>query len=123
MKSSEAMILAVMNAIFCNYVKKPEKFSKIRTNNFSVFKKPCQRDPGGQTLTLTCKDIDRAWDILDIEFANKRKLMDELLAKINSHGLVKGDKKSLTRYATTTSVLVNGMLDSGCPVQDASFHR
>ena len=67
--------------------------SKIRTKSFSVSKKPCQRDPGGQTLTLTCKDIDRAWNILDIEFAKKRKLMDELLTEINSHGLVKDDPK------------------------------
>jgi hypothetical protein len=32
----------------------------------------------------TCKSIDRAWEILDVEFADKRKLMDELLTGINN---------------------------------------
>ena len=32
----------------------------------------------------TCKDINQAWEILENEFANKRKLMDELLAEINN---------------------------------------
>jgi hypothetical protein len=39
----------------------------------------------------TCKSIARAWDILDIEFADKRKLMDELLTGINNQKPVKRD--------------------------------
>jgi hypothetical protein len=32
----------------------------------------------------TCKSIGRAWDILDVEFDDKRKLNDELLTGINN---------------------------------------
>ncbi len=32
-----------------------------------------------------CKSVKKAFEILDIEFANKRKLMDELLNKITYH--------------------------------------
>ena len=39
----------------------------------------------------TCKDIDRAWEILDVEFADKRKMMDELLARINRVKSVKSN--------------------------------
>ena len=68
----------------------------------------------------TCKDIDQAWEILENEFANERKLMDELLAEMNNLKQVKRDSKSLTRYATTIFVLVNDMKDSGCIVLEAS---
>lgn len=68
----------------------------------------------------TCKDIDRAWDILDIEFADRRKLMDKLLAEINNYGAVRSDPKCLARYATSISVFVNDMEDNECHVQEAS---
>ena len=54
----------------------------------------------------TCKDINQAWKILETEFANVRKLMDELLAEMNNLKHVKRDSKSLTCYATTISVFV-----------------
>ena len=38
-----------------------------------------------------CKSVVKAFEILDMEFANKRKLMDELLNEIVSHKQVKGD--------------------------------
>ena len=38
-----------------------------------------------------CKSVEKAFEILDMEFANKRKLMDELLNEITSHKQVKGD--------------------------------
>ncbi|KAK3738425.1 hypothetical protein QZH41_005627 [Actinostola sp. cb2023] len=44
----------------------------------------------------TCKSIDQAWSILDVEFEDKRKLMDSLLAEINNYKPVKKDSKSLT---------------------------
>ncbi|KAK3696586.1 hypothetical protein QZH41_005861 [Actinostola sp. cb2023] len=68
----------------------------------------------------TCKSIDQAWSILDVEFEDKRKLMDSLLAEINNYKPVKNDSKSLTYYATTISVYVNDMEDNGCSVKDAS---
>lgn len=68
----------------------------------------------------TCKNIDRAWEILDIEFADKRKLMDELLAEIDNYSTVKGDSKSLGRFATSISVFVSDMENNGCPVQEVS---
>ena len=46
--------------------------------------------------------------------------MDELLAEMNNLKHVKRDSKSLTHYATTISVFVNGMKDNGCTVLEAS---
>ena len=66
----------------------------------------------------TCKNIDRAWEILVIEFADKRELMDELLVVIDNYGTVKGDLESLGRFATSVSVFVSNMEDNGCPVQE-----
>ena len=37
----------------------------------------------------TCKNVDRAWEILVIEFADKRQLMDELLVEIDNYGTEK----------------------------------
>ena len=68
----------------------------------------------------TCKDINQAWEILETEFANERKLMDELLAEMNNLKHVKRDSKSLKRYATTISVFVNDMENNGCTVLEAS---
>ena len=42
----------------------------------------------------TCKTIDSAWIILDTEFADRRKLMDELHTEINNLKAVKRDSKS-----------------------------
>jgi len=67
----------------------------------------------------TCNDIDQAWEILENEFANERKLMDELLAEMNNLKQVKRDSKSLTRFATTISVFVHDMKDNGCIVLEA----
>ena len=70
-----------------------------------------------------CKNIDRAKtliEILDIEFADKRKLMDKLLAEIDNYGTVKGNSKSLGRFATSVLVFVSEMEDNGCPVQEVS---
>lgn len=60
----------------------------------------------------------RAWEILVIEFADKRELMDELLVEIDNYGTVKGASKSLGRFATSVSVFVSNMEDNGCPVQE-----
>ena len=66
--------------------------------------------------TKTCKSIDEAFSILDIEFGDKRKLMDELLAEINNHKQVRRDAKSLSQYSTVVSSFVNDMKDNGCCV-------
>lgn len=63
-----------------------------------------------------CKDIDRAWEIFDIEFADKRKLMDEFLVEINNYGVVRSDFKSLVRYVILIFVFVSDMEDNGCYV-------
>ena len=68
----------------------------------------------------TCKVIVRAWEILDIEFADRRKLMDALLAEVNNYGVVRSDPKSLALYETSISVYVSDMEDNGCPVQEVS---
>ena len=59
-------------------------------------------------------------EILDVEFAGKRKMMDELFAKINHQRPVKGNKKSLTRYAMQIAHYVNDMEDNDCPVTSSS---
>jgi len=62
----------------------------------------------------------RVWEILYIEFADKRKLMDELLAEINNYGAVRSNPKSLAHYATSISIFVSDMEDNGCHVQEVS---
>ena len=64
--------------------------------------------------------IDQAWKILDTEFGDKRKLMDELLKEINSLKPVKSDSASLSRYAATILGFVNNMEQNGCAVTNAS---
>ena len=68
----------------------------------------------------TCKVIDTAWEILDIEFADRRKLMDALLAQVNNYSIIRSDPKCLARYAASISVYVSDMEDNACPVQEAS---
>ena len=68
----------------------------------------------------TCKTIDSAWNILDIEFAGRRKSMDQLLSEVNNLKPVKRDSKSFTQFATTVSCYVNDMEDYGCPVLEST---
>ena len=68
----------------------------------------------------TSKTIDSAWKILDTEFADRRKLMDELLSEINNLRPVRRDSKSFTHFATTIACYVNDMEDNGCPVLESS---
>ena len=68
----------------------------------------------------TCKSIDQAWKIPDIEFGDKQKLMDELVSRIRNLKPVKSDLKSLTRYATQIASLVNDMEDNDSPVTSSS---
>ena len=68
----------------------------------------------------TCKSIHRAWEIFDVEFADKRKMMDELLQRINCQKSVKGDSKSRTRYATLIAGYVNDMEENDCSVTTSS---
>ena len=67
-----------------------------------------------------CKSVKKAFEILDIEFANKRKLMDELLNEITYHKQVKGDSVSFSRYATKIMSFTNDMEENGCPVLDSN---
>ena len=68
----------------------------------------------------TSKTIDKAWKILDTEFADRRKLMDELLSEINNLRPVRRDSKSFTHFAMTIACYVNDMEDNGCPVLESS---
>ena len=58
-------------------------------------------------LIKTCRTIEGAWNILDMEFADRRKLMDELLSEINNLRPVQRDSKSSTNFATTISCYIN----------------
>ena len=64
----------------------------------------------------SCKTIEQAWEILDLEFGNKRKLMDDLLKDITDYKPVRSDSESLSRYATKITAFVKDMNDSGCNV-------
>ena len=75
----------------------------------------CREDLGGQS-----KVIDIAWEILDIEYADRKKRMDLFLAEINNYGVVRSDPKSLARYVTSIYVYLSDMEDNGCPVEEAS---
>ena len=59
----------------------------------SIFKDSIPKGFFWTDQVKTCKDINQAWEILDNEFANKRKLMDGLLAEINNLKQVKRDTK------------------------------
>ena len=60
--------------------------------------------------------MKKAFEILDMEFANKRKLMDELLHEITFHKQVKGDSLSFSRHATKIISFANEMEENGCSV-------
>ena len=68
----------------------------------------------------TSKTIDSAWKILDTKFADRRKLVDELLSEINNLRPVTRDSKSFTHFTTTIASYVNDMEDNGCPVVESS---
>ncbi|XP_028417504.1 uncharacterized protein LOC114541904 [Dendronephthya gigantea] len=67
-----------------------------------------------------CKSVEKAFEILDKEFADKRKLIDDLLNEIISYKQVKGDSASLSRYATKIMSFTNDMEENGCPVTDSN---
>ena len=96
------------------------KYGQDKDEQLQRFRKAMPKGFFWTDQVKTCKDIDQAREILENEFANERKLMDELLAEMNNLKQVKRDSKSLTRYATTISVFVNGMKDNGCIVLEAS---
>ena len=96
------------------------KYEQDKDEQLQRFRRALPKGSWWAEQVKTCKVIDRAWEILDIEFADRRKLMDALLAEVNSYGVVRSDPKSLARYATSISVYVSDMEDNGCPVQEAS---
>ena len=96
------------------------KYEQDKDEHLQLFRRALPRGSWWAEQVKTCKVIDRAWKILDIEFADRRKLMDALLAEVNNHGVIRSDPKSLARYATSISVYVSDMVDNGCPVQEAS---
>ena len=76
--------------------------------------------PESTDQVKTCKTIDSAWEILDTDFADRRKLMDELPSEINNLRPAKGDSNSFTHFATTIACYVNDMEGNGCPVLGSS---
>ena len=96
------------------------KYSQDKDEQLQRFRKAMPKGSWWTDQVRTCKNIDRAWEILDVEFADKRKIMDELLARINHVKSVKGDSKSLTRYATQIVGYVNDMEDNDCSVTSSS---
>jgi hypothetical protein len=97
-----------------------KKYSQDKDEQLQRFRKAIPRGFWWTDQIKTCRSIDHAWEILDIEFADKRKMMDELLASINNLRTVKGDSKSFTRYATQITSYVNDMEDNECSVTSSS---
>jgi prolyl oligopeptidase PreP (S9A serine peptidase family) len=60
------------------------KYSQDKDEQLQRFRKAMPKGLWWTDQVKTCKSIDRAWEILDVEFADKRKLMDELLTGINN---------------------------------------
>ena len=96
------------------------KCSQDKDEQLQRFRKAMPKNFWWTDQVKTCKSIDRAWEILDIEFADKRKMMDELLGRTNNQKSVRGDSKSLTRYATRIAGYVNDMVDNDCSVTSSS---
>ncbi|XP_068738909.1 uncharacterized protein [Montipora capricornis] len=96
------------------------KYDQDKDEQLQRFRNALPRGSWWSDQVKTCKTIDSAWSILDTEFADKRKLMDELLLEINSLKPVKRDSRSFTHFATTVSSYANDMEDNGCPVLESS---
>lgn len=97
-----------------------KKYSQDPDEQLQRFRKAMPKNSWWTEQVKTCKSVSQAWEILDIEFENKRKLMDSLLAEINNLKPVKRDSKSLTMFATTIQRYVNDMEDNGCSVTTSS---
>ncbi len=65
------------------------------------------------------QSITQAWQILDNEFNNKRKLMDEILKDITNLKPIKYDAKSLARFAAKILSFANNMEQNGCSVTES----
>ena len=96
------------------------KYSQDEDEQLQRFRKAMPKGFWWTDQVKTCKSIDRAWNILDVEFADKRKLMDKLLMGINNLKPVKRDSKSLAHYASLITGYVNDMEDNACPVSSSS---
>ena len=92
------------------------KYGRDKDEQLQRFRNALPKGSWWTDQVKTCKTIDSPWNILDTEFADRRKLMDELLSEINNLKPVRRDSKSFTHFATTVSCYVNDMEDNGCPV-------
>ena len=70
-----------------------EKYGQDKDEQPQRFRKAMPKGFFWTDQDKTCKDINQAWEILETEFANERKLMDELLAEMNNLKHVKRDSK------------------------------
>lgn len=96
-----------------------EKYKQDREEQLQRFRKAMPR--GWWTDQVkTCKSIGQAWGILDVEFEDKRKLMDTLLSEINNLKPAKRDSKSLTMFSTTIRRYVDDMEDNKCSVKNSA---
>jgi hypothetical protein len=66
------------------------------------------------------QSITNAWEILDNEFNNKRKLMDEILKDITNIKPARSDAKYLARFAAKILSFANNMEQNGCSVTDSA---
>ena len=97
-----------------------KKYSQDPDEQLQRFRKAMPKNCWWTEQVKTSKSISQAWNILDVEFEDKRKLMDSLLAEINNLKPVKRDSKSFTMFATTIQRYVNDMEDNGCPVNTSA---
>jgi len=97
-----------------------QKYKQDKDEQLQSLRKVLPKDSFWTDQGRPSTTIDQAWKILDTEFGDKRKLMDELLKEINSLKPVKSDSESLSRYAATILGFVNNMEQNGCAVTNAS---
>ena len=96
------------------------KYGQDKDEQLQRFRNALPKSSWRTDQVKTCKTIDSTWNILDTDFADRRKLMDELLSEINNLKPVRRDSKSFTHFTTTVSCYVNDTEDNGCSVLESS---
>ena len=102
---------------FCHCM---DKYEQDEEERLQRFRKALPKHSFWSNQVKYCKTITQGWEILDNEFGNKRKLMDELLRDITNIKPVKSDANSLSRFAAKILSFSNNMEQNDCDVTKAS---
>jgi len=97
-----------------------EKYKQDKDEQLQRLRKALPKHSFWADQVRPCRTIEQAWKILDTEFGDQRKLMDDLLKEITNLKPVKRDSTSLSRYAAMILGFVNNMEQNGCEVTNAN---